>query len=117
MKIILTITLCALAAIANAQTIAPSGAWLTPQEAASQPLGQTVRVRTPPMTLTGQTGTVAGVLAYLDEAALRRERQLAQMRRDAPARRFFGRFTATVRARPSGERYLHFHRSAGTSTE
>jgi hypothetical protein len=101
----------------EAQTIAPDGTWLSPGEAIQQPIGQTVRVRTGPMQLSGNTGTVGGVLAFLDDAALRRESALNEMRRKAPARQFFGRYTATVRARPSGERYLHFHRSAGTSTE
>jgi hypothetical protein len=106
-----------LACATHAQTIAPDGTWLSPREAVERPLGQTVRVRTGPMQISGNTGTVSGVLALLDDAALRREQQLAQQRLNSPNRRFHGRYTATVRARPSGERYLHFHRSAGTSTD
>jgi hypothetical protein len=111
------VALLLLCGTTEAQTIAPDGTWLSPREAVERPLGQTVRVRTGPMQLTGNTGTVSGVLALLDDAALRREQQLAKQRLNSPNRRFHGRYTATVRARPSGERYLHFHRSAGTSTD
>lgn len=117
--LILLVAILLPAAPARSQSVAPDGTWLSPREAVARPVGQTVRVRTGPFSLGGgsNTGTVSGVLALLDPAALQREQTLRAMRERNPRREYFGRYTATVQARPNGDRYLHFHRSAGTSTD
>jgi hypothetical protein len=53
----------------------------------------------------------------MDPPALSRERELAKMRTANPSARIFGRYTATVCQRPSGEKYLQFHVRASTSTD